>query len=470
MEFGKGRARGLLGMLVYPLMIACAVGGFLMIRWAGSTLAGPAVTLAPTTAARVSHTSGSLIDVLLALTVVTAAARLCGALCVRLRHPAVIGEVLAGILLGPSFLGRISPEAMHYLLPESAAPFLAVIAQLGVILFMFLVGLELDTNQLTRRTHATVAISHASILVPFMLGSLLALWIYPTLSTGQVSFGIFGLFFGVSLSVTAFPVLARILSDRGLHKTRMGVIALTCAAVDDTTAWCLLAFAVAMARADLWSAFTTVLLTAVYLGFMLLVARPLISRVVRSQELQKSVSQGAVAVVIIGLLVSALATEAAGIHVIFGAFMLGALIPHDSRLARELTRKLEDLVVVLFLPAFFAFTGMRTQLGLVEGASQWLICAVILATASIGKFGGTFVAARIGGFANRDAAALGILMNTRGLVELIVLNIGLDLHILSPTLFAMLVLMALITTFATTPVLNMLMLGATEPSAEPARS
>ncbi len=199
---------------------------------------------------------------------------------------------------------------------------------------------------------------------------------------------------------------------------------------------------------------------------MLLIARPLVVRAVRAQELRRSVSQTAMAVVVVGLLLSTLATEAAGIHAVFGAFVFGAIIPHDSRLALDLAHKLEDLVVVLLLPAFFAFTGMRTQIGLVDGPSQWLLCGVILATASIGKFGGTFVAARVTGFGDRDAASLGILMNTRGLVELIVLNIGLDLHILSPTLFAMLVLMAIITTFATTPILHLLTRGATEPNAQ----
>jgi Kef-type K+ transport system membrane component KefB len=192
-------------------------------------------------------------------------------------------------------------------------------------------------------------------------------------------------------------------------------------------------------------------------------------RAVCAQELRKSVPQGAIAVVVVGLLLSTLATEAAGIHALFGAFLFGAIIPHDSRLALDLTHKLEDLVVVLFLPAFFAFTGLRTQIGLVHGTSQWLLCGVILAVASIGKFGGSFVAARITGFGNRDAASLGILMNTRGLMELIVLNIGLDLHILSPALFTMLVLMAVITTFATTPILQLLTRNATEPNAEPAR-
>lgn len=355
------------------------------------------------------------------------------------------------------------------MLPTLIAPYLAVIAQLGVILFMFIVGLELDLSKLGERTHATVAISHASIVVPFVLGAVLALGLYPRLSTSDVSFTLFALFLGVSLSVTAFPVLARILTDRGLQKTELGVIALTCAAVDDVTAWCLLAFVVAAAKANVAGALLTVGLTAAYLAFMALVARPMVARAVRGQELRRSVSRSAIAWALLGLLLSTLATEAAGIHAIFGAFVLGAIIPHDCRLARELAHKLEDVVVVLFLPAFFAFTGMRTELGLVHGATEWAACAVILATACLGKFGGTFCAARATGLGPRTAASLGILMNTRGLMELVVLNIGLDLGIISPTLFAMLVMMAVVTTFATTPLLHLLTKSGRELEAAPLR-
>jgi Kef-type K+ transport system membrane component KefB len=460
--------RTLARVLAYPIMIAGAVGLFLLVRGAGSDLVAPPPAVASVVGTAPAKPD-ALYHVLLALVVVIVAARACGALCRRLHQPPVIGEVIAGILLGPSLLGRLSPETMAYLLPQSVAPSLSIIAQVGVILFMFLVGLELNVEQLKHRTHATVVISHASILVPFVLGSVLALWIYPKVSTSDVPFTVFALFLGVSLSVTAFPVLARILTDRGIHKTQMGIVALSCAAVDDVTAWCLLAFVMAVAKAKLSGAVVTFVLTGVYLGVMLLVARPLIARALRGQELRKSVSQSAFAIVVVGLLLSTLTTEAVGIHAIFGAFLLGAIVPHDSRLAVELTHKLEDLVVVLFLPAFFAFTGMRTELGLVHGASQWLLCGVILATASLGKFGGSFLAARITGSSPRDAASLGILMNTRGLMELIVLNIGLDLEILSPTLFAMLVLMAVITTFATTPILHLLTRNETAPRAQPAR-
>ncbi|HEY5960786.1 MAG TPA: cation:proton antiporter [Polyangiaceae bacterium] len=460
--------RGVNGVWGYPLMLGGAIGLFLLIRSFGSKLVAP--PSAGIVSSVVPARADVLLHVLLALVVIILTARICGALCKIIHQPAVIGEVVAGLILGPSLFGRVSPTAMRYLLPPEVAPFLSIIAQIGVILFMFLVGLELNTGQLRARKHATVTISHASIVAPFTLGAALALWLYPKLATRDVTFTVFALFIGVALSVTAFPVLARILTDRGVHKTHMGTVALACAAVDDVTAWCLLAFAIAIAKANVLGAVVTLSLTGLYVAFMCFVARPLIVRAALAQELRKSVSQNAVAVVVIGVLLSTLATEAMGIHAIFGAFMVGALIPYDSRLAREFTHRLEDIVVVLFLPAFFAFTGMRTQIGLVHGASEWLVALIILATASVGKFGGSFVAARLTGFDSRNAACLGILMNTRGLVELIVLNIGLDLHILSPPLFAMFVLMAVITTFATTPILHLLTRNSGEYNAAHATS
>jgi Kef-type K+ transport system membrane component KefB len=334
-----------------------------------------------------------------------------------------------------------------------------VLAQVGVILFMFLVGLELDTGLLRRKTHATLAISHASILAPFVLGACVALWLYPRLSSSDVPFTIFALFMGVSMSVTAFPVLARILTDRGIHKSKLGVIAISCAAVDDITAWCLLAFVVSVAQSHAQGAFLTVGLTLVYIAAMFVIVRPVVQRLVRRQELRQKVTQGTTAVVFVGLLLSAIATEYIGVHAIFGAFLLGAVIPHGSLLAKEVSTKLEDLVVVLLLPAYFAFTGMRTQIGLVSGAENWLICGVVLLVACAGKFGGSAAAARLSGLDWRDSASLGVLMNTRGLMELIVLNIGLDLKVISPTLFAMMVIMALVTTFSTSPLLHLLNRG-----------
>ncbi len=447
---------GRTSLFVYAAMIGATIVAFLGIRFVGRDLGAPPGSGFGT--GTTAHTE-TLLHVLLALLVVILAARALGAVFKHLQQPAVIGEVIAGIVLGPSLLGRVAPGASSYLLPPSVAPFLGIIAQVGVILFMFLVGLELDTGLLRKKTHATMAISHASIIAPFLLGSGLALVIYPRLSSSDVPFGTFALFMGVSMSVTAFPVLARILTDRGIHKTRLGVIAISCAAVDDVSAWCLLAFVVAVAQAKLTSALVTIVLALVYIAVMMGIVRPLVRRFVDRQELTGRLSQNAVAVVLIGLLLSALVTEYIGIHALFGAFLVGAVIPHESRLAKEMTHKLEDLTVIFFLPAFFAFTGMRTQIGLVEGPTQWLFCGAIILVACAGKFGGSAVAARLSGLSWRDSACLGVLMNTRGLMELIVLNLGLDLKVISPPLFAMLVIMALVTTLMTTPALHLLTRG-----------
>ena len=438
-------------------MIGATIVAFLFIRNRGEMSLAPesheAIRFGVTTNTTASN---HLLSVLLALVVVIVAARLVGAAFRKMQQPPVVGEVVAGIMLGPSLLGRIAPGVSGFVLPTSTAPALNTIAQVGVILFMFLVGLELDTSVLRQNSRSSVAISHASIVAPFLLGSSLALWLYPRLSSRDVPFTYFALFMGVSMSVTAFPVLARILTDRRMHRSRLGVVALTCAAIDDVTAWCLLAFVVSVVHAQGGHAVRTTALTVGYIAMMFGLGRPLLLRLSRWRDRENAVSQSMLAVVLISLLLSALATEAIGIHALFGAFLLGALIPHDSNLARDTTAMLEHLVVVLFLPAFFAFTGMRTQIGLVSGGAQWAICGLIILVACAGKFGGTFVAARITGLGNRDAAALGILMNTRGLMELVVLNIGLDLRVISPTLFAMLVIMAVTTTLLTTPVLHVL--------------
>jgi Kef-type K+ transport system membrane component KefB len=440
--------------LLYVFMIALTVGGFLLVRHFGRELQAPAPVGELFGAGTAKLKFDALMHVLLALTVIIVTARALGILFARLQQPPVIGEVIAGILLGPSLLGRVAPEVSAYLLPTTVAPFLAVLSQVGVILYMFLVGLELDLGLVRKRTHATVAVSHASIVVPFLLGAVLALLLYPRLSTSDVPFTYFALFCGVAMSVTAFPVLARILTDRGAHTSRLGVIALTCAAVDDVTAWCLLAFVVSVVKARAAGGLVTVGLTLGYVGFMVFVARPLLARVVAWHEERGTVNKTVLTAVFVTLLLSALVTEYIGIHAIFGAFALGALIPAESRIAKELTHRLEDFVVVLLLPAFFAYTGMRTQIGLVSGASEWLLCGLVILVACVGKFGGSFAAARATGMGWRDSAALGVLMNTRGLMELIVLNIGLDLHVIGPTLFAMLVLMAIVTTVATTPILH----------------
>jgi len=373
----------------------------------------------------------------------------------RLGQPPVIGEVVAGILLGPSLLGRVWPAGSQFLLPTEVAPYLAAIAQIGVILYMFVIGLELDPAVLRRRPHVTFAISITGMVVPFVLGLALASLLYPVFGGENVPFVAFAVFLGVALSVTAFPVLARILSDRGIQHTRLGTVALACAAISDVVAWCLLALATAIATARGNDAVRTVLLTGAFLAVMLFIARPLLARFARRAE-QKSdqPSLESLSVVFATLLLAALATEWIGIHALFGAFLVGVAIPHDGALARALKVRLHDTVAVLLLPAFFAYSGLRTQLGLVSGIGPWSVCLLILVTACVGKFGGTLLAARAVGLPWRTATSLGVLMNTRGLVELIVLNVGLDLGVIGAPLFAMLVLMALATTFATSPLLS----------------
>jgi Kef-type K+ transport system membrane component KefB len=450
-------SRKAIHLLLYGTMIAGVIAAFFGIRSYGDRLSAPAAienTIYGSAAGQVDVSV--LLHVLLALALVITTARLLGTLFRVAHQPPVIGEILAGILLGPSLLGRLTPAVSHYLLPVTVAPFLNVISQVGVILYMFLVGLELDPGLMRQRGQATVAISHASIITPFIMGSALALLLYPILSSRGVPFTNFALFLGVSMSVTAFPVLARILTDRRIHKTSMGTVALTCAAVDDITAWCLLAFVVSVARAESTGALRTIVLAGTYLGVMLLIVRPVMSALSRIYGNRGGLTQGVMAVIFVALLLSSSATELIGIHAIFGAFALGAVIPHDSQMARELTDRLEDLIVVLLLPAFFAFTGLRTQIGLVSGLQEWMLCGLIILVASVGKFGGSLIAARITGLGWREGAALGVLMNTRGLMELIVLNMGLEMGVISPTLFAMLVIMALVTSFATTPILHLI--------------
>ncbi len=345
-----------------------------------------------------------------------------GRLFQRFGQPPVIGEVVAGICLGPSLLGAISPDLMHLMIPSAAtdpqgqvATAVKIIAQVGVVLYMFTVGLELNASALKKQAHAAVVISHMSIVVPFLFGTILSLWLHRVYSPAGTSFTSFALFMGVAMAITAFPVLARILTDRCMESTPLGIMALACAAADDATAWCLLAVVVGVVKSQVASGLSVTLAAIAFVAAMIIVLRPLIAKWSRSLDsVAGPLPAGALAIALIGALVSALVAELIGIHAIFGAFLLGALIPHDSRLSHELTSRLKDSVTILLLPAFFAYTGMRTQIGLVSGWEQWVVCAVIIAVATFGKFGGTYVAARSVGISRRDSAALGTLMNTGG--------------------------------------------------------
>ncbi len=372
-------------------------------------------------------------------------------------QPLVIAEITAGILLGPSLLGWAAPEVYEAVFSKTSLGLLQLVSQLGLVLFMFLVGLELDPSLLRGRAHTSVAISHTSIIVPFALGAVVAPMLHPVLAPEGVDLLPFTLFLGAAMSITAFPVLARILNERRLLRSRIGAITIACAAVDDVTAWCLLAFVVAIARATgMESAVITTAMAIAYIGFMFFAVRPLLRRLAQRVASRDALTQNVVALVLLCLFLSSWATELIGIHALFGAFLFGAVLPKDSGFAHALAEKLEDLVLVVLLPLFFAFSGVRTQIGLVDSASEWAMCGFIVFIACLGKFGGSAIAARLTGIGWREASAIGVLMNTRGLMELIVLNIGLDLGVISPTLFTMMVIMALVTTFMTTPVLQLI--------------
>lgn len=403
---------------------------------------------------------------LIQLGLVLTAARLLARAARWVGQPAVIAEIVAGIALGPSLLGWMWPEALAALFPPESLPGLSLLSQLGLVFFMFLVGLEFDPKLLQGRGHQSVAISISSIVVPFGLGALLAVPLHAG-DASQVRFLPFALFVGAAMSVTAFPVLARILAEKGLIKTSIGAVALAAAAVDDVTAWCILAFVVSIARAEgVWSAVLTSGAALVYVAVMFTFVRPVLARLGPRQG--AAVSAETVAITMLLLFASALATELIGIHALFGGFALGAVMPRGGGLVAAITHKLEDFITIVFLPLFFALSGLRTEIALVSTAEDWALCGVIVAVACAGKFGGAVLAARTVGMGWREASAVGILLNTRGLMELIVLNVGLDLGVLSTRLFTMLVIMALVTTWMTSPLLEWFYLRPTAAPAKPA--
>jgi Kef-type K+ transport system membrane component KefB/nucleotide-binding universal stress UspA family protein len=396
-----------------------------------------------------------VILVLIQIVVVIGFSRLMGAACRQIQQPLVIGEIIAGILLGPSLLGLILPDFKAWLFPIETLPYLDILSQIGLIFFMFLIGLELNPKYLSGQLKTAILTSHVSIIVPFSLGNILALFLYPLVSTANVSFTAFALFLGAAMSITAFPVLARIITENNLQATKLGTLALTCAAVDDVTAWCLLALAIAVARTGtIAGAFPTIVLSIVYIALMVTLGRKVLQILLVHYKRTGRLSQLTLAGIYMAIVISALITELIGIHFIFGAFLLGAVMPKNAGLVKELAEKTEDFVLIFLLPIFFAYSGLRTEVGLLNRPELWLLCGAIFAVAVTGKFVGTYVAARASGINNQEASALGWLMNTRGLTELIVLNIGLSLGVITPLLFTMLVIMALATTFMTSPLLE----------------
>jgi Kef-type K+ transport system membrane component KefB len=388
------------------------------------------------------------------IVVLLAASRAVGMFFRVIGQPQVMGEMAAGILLGPSFLGWVAPTLSAQLFPASSLSYLNVLSQVGLVLFMFLVGLSLDHDAVREQRKTALFASHVSIAAPFCLGVLVALRLYPRLATEGVTFTGFALFMGVAMSVTAFPVLARILRDRGMMETRLGTLALACAAIDDATGWCILAYVVAAVRVGQGgTAWTTAAGVATYAAAMLLIVKRVCGRFDGAFRRSRRLSDNALCGLMLLILASALATELVGVHLLFGAFFLGAVMPKTPGLAEHLREKFESVTVVLLLPLFFAYSGMRTTLGAIRG-ELWLDTLLIVAVAIAGKLGGSAIAARASGLPWRDATALGILMNTRGLMELVILNIGLDIGVISPAVFSMMVVMALATTLLTAPLLH----------------
>jgi Kef-type K+ transport system membrane component KefB len=426
------------------------------------------------------------------LVVILLAARLAGVLVRPLGQPPVVGEMIAGLALGPSLLGAVAPGALAALFPRDRMLPLAALSQLGVLLYMFVVGLRLDLTLLRGRAHAAVAVSHASIIAPFLLGAALAPLLHPELAPAGVGLLPFTLFLGAAMSVTAFPVLARILDERGLQGTRIGAVALSAAAVDDVTAWCILAAVVAVAQASsagaaggggLSAFLTTIGWAAAWVLVLLFAVRPLLARIVARWP-GTVPSPQLVSVAVVGALISAWATEHAGVHALFGSFVAGVIVPRvvasraggsapgapsptlvpaarpagppPANLPELLADRIEAVVGAVLLPVFFAFTGLRMSVGLVQGGTAWALTGLVLLVAVAGKMGGSAGAARLLGMPWREALAVGALMNTRGLMELVILNVGLDIGVITPTLFAMLVIMALVTTVMTAPLLTLL--------------
>ncbi len=394
---------------------------------------------------------------LLQIAVILAVSRMVGWIFRKIHQRQVIGEMVAGILLGPSLLGWLAPNVSAALFPPASLGFLSALSQIGLLVFMFLIGLELDPQTLRGQSHTAVVTGQASIILPFLLGSLLSLYLYPRLSDDSVSFINFTLFMGTAMSITAFPVLARILTERNLQRTPLGIVTIACAAVNDVTAWCILAGVVLLVRTTeeavpLWM---TLLGSLGYIALMILGVRRLLTKFEVLYRRRGTITQDMLAVMLLLVLASGWTTEWLGIHALFGAFLVGAIMPKQSDFVHALIEKLNDLAVVLLLPLFFAFTGLRISVGLLNGGEMWFYFALILLAAIIGKFGGSTLAARATGQPWRESSAIGILMNTRGLVELVALNIGYDIGVISPTVFTMLVLMALITTFMTSPLLEL---------------
>ena len=401
-------------------------------------------------------------QILLQLIVILIVVQVFGYLSVRIGQQWVIGEILAGLALGPSLLGAFFPGFKTFLFPASAMPALQTLGEIGLVLYMFSLGTRLDTHLMLRQSRNAIVVSLSGIFLPLVSGAVLAYFLYPSLAGSKATLPSFMLLVGTAMAITAFPVLARLLAEKNMLGTKVGTLALTCAAIGDALAWCLLALVIAIIHAKgLTSALLTLGLTLLFIGIMFTVVRPLLAYADRRISSKRVL----IALSLVLLLLSAYFTNAIGIHPVFGAFLMGIILPRKTTYIEQV-RSLDHVNNILFLPLFFVYSGLRTQIGLIGAPVLWLICLLVLVIACMGKILGSTLPIRWMGETWKESLTLGILMNTRGLVELIVLNIGLDLGVLSPTLFAMLVIMALVTTMMASPLLPLL--GYCKIGAQPA--
>lgn len=460
------KMRNFKNIFFYTIVIGGFSGLIYFIYVIGSKLKSKGIPVEPTpgksqfnefTDALTTNLHHPLAILLAQIMAIILVARFFGWICTRIGQPTVMGEIVAGIVLGPSLFGMYFPEFSASLFPKASLGNLQFLSQVGLILFMYIIGMELDLKLLKNKTKEVVIISHASIIIPFALGMTLAYFIYESFAPEGIAFSSFALFMGIAMSITAFPVLARILQERGLNKTRLGAMVITCAAADDITGWCLLAAVIAIVKAGSFSSSLYIIaLSGAYIFFMLKLVKPFLKKFSDSHLSKQRVNKSVMAIFLVILILSAYLTEVIGIHALFGAFMAGVVMPNNMNFKNIIIEKMEDVTLVLLLPLFFVFTGLRTQIGLLSGSNLWMLTLIIILVASTGKFLGSALAAKFVGQSWKDSLSIGALMNTRGLMELIVLNIGYDLGVITPVIFTMMVIMALVTTFMTGPVLSLI--------------
>jgi Kef-type K+ transport system membrane component KefB len=394
---------------------------------------------------------------LLQMLIILSISRLFGLLFARFNQPTVIGEIMAGIFLGVSFFGNLFPDVFNFIFPLHSVNYLEVISKIGLCLFMFVIGMELDVDAFKRKAKTVIFISLVSIIFPFLLSTGSAFLVYPMFAMPHSNFLSFSLFFGLTFSITAFPVLARIIKSRNMQKTELGIMSLSIAAIIDVIVWCLLALIIPIAKADnMYLAMFTIISAIVFILFMFFIVRPFLNSLIFKLRTAHYGDSNIIILAFIILLLSSFLAEFVGIHMLFGAFLAGVIIPNSNTLRHALSAKVEDVSTHLFLPIFFTLTGLRLQISFLNTTYLWIICLIIILMALITKFLGTALPARMSGMSWANSLSLSALMNTRGLMEIVVLNIGYELGILSPSLFAILVLMAIVTTVMTCPLLDLI--------------